>query len=72
MLCQFSAAVLEQTITALTENAERNIKKMSPKEKMRYERKVIFFRFFCKFLKYGSIAYMLLAIILQAIIAFQH
>ena len=72
MLCQFSAVILEQTVAALNGNAEKNSKKMSPKEKLKYERKTLFFGFFCKFLKYGSMAYMVLAIILQAVIALRH
>lgn len=72
LLCQFSATVLEQTMTALNDNAERNSKKMSPKEKLRYERKSVFFGFFSKFLKYGSAVYLILAVILQVIVTFRH
>lgn len=63
LLCQFSAAILEQTLNALNDNVEQNSKRMSPKEKLRYERKKIFFGFFSKFLKYGSMAYLILAVI---------
>ena len=64
-LCQFSSAILEQAQTALNDNAERNSRKMSPKEKLKYERKTIFFGFFGKFLKYGSMVYLLLSVLLE-------
>lgn len=67
LLCQFSSAVLEQTKSAQKDIIETNGKKMSPKEKLKYERKTIFFGFFGKFLKYGSMVYLLLSVILEVL-----
>lgn len=72
MLCQFSSAVLDYTKSVHSSMLETNSKKMSPKEKLRYERKSVFFSFFSKLLKYGSAIYLILAVLLQVIVTFRH
>ncbi len=68
LLSQISAIILEYTRDTQKNIIDTNGKKMSPKEKLKYERKTIFFDFFYKLLKYGSAVFLLLSILLEVLI----
>lgn len=65
IICQGSATILDETAKVQKNFFESNKNKLSPKEKLRYENKIRFFNIFGKFLRYGSIVYLVLSIILE-------
>lgn len=71
LLCQCSAAILEQAKNTQKDFIETDGKKMSPKEKNRKERTIDCFSFFAKLLKYGSAGYFLLSLVLQIMVDVQ-
>lgn len=61
LFCQFSAEILNYTKSVHSNAIEVNSQKMSPTEKIKLERKIAFFGFFAKFLRYGSAVYVVLS-----------
>lgn len=67
IICQGVTAILDEAMKAQKNVFESNKEKPSPKEKLRYENKIRFFNIFGKFLRYGSMVYLVLSIILEVI-----
>ena len=61
LFCQLSANVLQQMSNQFTYNL--NNKSPSPTEKNKIERKIYIADFFGKFLRYGSLVYLVLVIL---------
>lgn len=67
IICQVSAIILDETKKAQISNLENKSKSMSPKEKIKCEQKICISKFFGNFLKYGSMVYLILSIILKVL-----
>lgn len=67
VICQVSAIILDETKKAQISNLENKSKSMSPKEKIKCEQKIRISKIFGIFLKYGSMVYLILSIILEVL-----
>lgn len=65
IICQGVTAILDEAMKAQKIVFESNKEKLSPKEKLRYDNKIRLFNTFGKFLRYGTIIYLVLSIILE-------
>ncbi len=65
IVCQFSAQVLKDMCSQQKNILKEKSAYLSPKEKMKCEQKIRISNFFEKFLKYGSMVYAVLSVILK-------